>query len=97
MYVLTPRGLEEKMVLSVSFLRRKIAEYEPVFAENESLRKKVLQRETRASRSRFAPTGITRHCGLQVVGLQAGDDPLLLNFFIGHTLCGLTDHKLKIA
>jgi len=38
MYLLTPRGVEEKAKVSMHFLRRKIREYEELRAEIEQLR-----------------------------------------------------------
>ena len=39
MYLLTPRGIEQKSVLTVRFLRIKMREYEMLRAEIEELRK----------------------------------------------------------
>ena len=41
LYVLTPRGIEEKSHISVSFLRRKVAEFEALRKEIEELRAEV--------------------------------------------------------
>jgi EPS-associated MarR family transcriptional regulator len=40
-YLLTPRGIEEKTRLTVSFLKHKIAEYEAIRKEIEELRRDV--------------------------------------------------------
>lgn len=40
-YVLTPRGLEEKVAITRSFLRRKLAEHEALVREIEALRSEV--------------------------------------------------------
>lgn len=40
-YVLTPRGLEERARLTARFLRRKMAEYDALKAEIESLQKEM--------------------------------------------------------
>jgi len=40
-YLLTPRGIEEKARVSVRFLKRKIAEYEALQAEIEQIRNEV--------------------------------------------------------
>jgi EPS-associated MarR family transcriptional regulator len=40
-YVLTPRGIENKAIITVHFLRRKIAEYESLKADIEQLRREV--------------------------------------------------------
>lgn len=40
-YLLTPGGIEEKARLTVSFLKRKVAEYETICAEIEELRRDV--------------------------------------------------------
>jgi hypothetical protein len=41
MYVLTPRGLEEKARLAVRFLGIKISEYEKLRAEIEQIRREA--------------------------------------------------------
>jgi EPS-associated MarR family transcriptional regulator len=45
MYYLTPGGIEEKARLTVSFLRRKTAEYEALTQEIERLRREVVEAE----------------------------------------------------
>lgn len=40
-YVLTPRGVEEKVKVTAEFLRQKVAEYETVVGEIERLRREV--------------------------------------------------------
>ena len=40
-YLLTPRGIEQKAVITVDFLRRKIAEYEALKKEITQLRREV--------------------------------------------------------
>lgn len=51
MYLLTPRGIETKAVLTVSFLRTKMSEYERLRAEIEEIRResegKISQTERR--------------------------------------------------
>lgn len=42
-YLLTPKGIEEKVRLTSRFLKRKIAEYEALKAEIEQLRQEVEQ------------------------------------------------------
>ena len=41
LYLLTPKGIEEKATLTQRFLQRKIAEYEALEQEIEQLRKEV--------------------------------------------------------
>jgi EPS-associated MarR family transcriptional regulator len=45
MYLLTPRGIEEKVNVTYQFLRRKIAEYDQLVKEIERLKGEVLQNE----------------------------------------------------
>lgn len=40
-YLLTPRGIEQKAVITVDFLRRKISEYEALKKEITQLRREV--------------------------------------------------------
>jgi MarR family transcriptional regulator, temperature-dependent positive regulator of motility len=40
-YILTPKGLEEKVTVTSTFLRRKIAEYEMLSAEIERLSREI--------------------------------------------------------
>ena len=40
-YLLTPRGIEQKAVITVHFLRRKMAEYESLKKEIAQLRREV--------------------------------------------------------
>jgi EPS-associated MarR family transcriptional regulator len=40
-YVLTPKGVDEKLRLTVSFLQRKLAEYDRLQTELEELRREV--------------------------------------------------------
>jgi EPS-associated MarR family transcriptional regulator len=40
-YVLTPRGIEAKVTITVAFLRRKMTEYDNLAAEIESLSREV--------------------------------------------------------
>jgi len=42
-YVLTPKGLDEKISVTSQFLRRKIAEYDAVSDEIERLRRELLE------------------------------------------------------
>jgi MarR family transcriptional regulator, temperature-dependent positive regulator of motility len=42
-YVLTPRGIHEKALLTQNFLARKMAEYEMLRAEIESVRQELLE------------------------------------------------------
>ena len=42
LYVLTPHGIEEKSRISVSFLKRKMGEYERLKTEIEELKREVL-------------------------------------------------------
>ena len=44
-YILTPKGIEEKVRVTSSFLRRKIAEYEALSAEIERLSRQVAAAE----------------------------------------------------
>ena len=44
MYLLTPKGIEEKAVITGRFLKRKIQEYEALETEIELLRKEVTQK-----------------------------------------------------
>jgi hypothetical protein len=41
MYLLTPRGIDEKSKITAAFLRRKIAEYEELKREIQELRQEV--------------------------------------------------------
>ncbi|TBR41250.1 MarR family EPS-associated transcriptional regulator [Marinomonas agarivorans] len=41
LYLLTPKGIEEKVFLTQQFLKRKIAEYETLEKEIEQLRREV--------------------------------------------------------
>ena len=41
MYILTPRGLEEKTKITVKFLKRKMSEYEKIKLEIEELKEEV--------------------------------------------------------
>lgn len=49
-YVLTPNGMMEKMALTSAFLRRKMAEYETLKAEIESLQAEVADQATSATK-----------------------------------------------
>ena len=40
-YVLTPKGINQKAVITVNFLKRKMAEYETIKKEIEQLRREV--------------------------------------------------------
>jgi EPS-associated MarR family transcriptional regulator len=44
-YLLTPAGLEEKTRITMSFLRRKLAEYEALEKEIEQLRGELINRQ----------------------------------------------------
>ncbi len=46
LYLLTPRGIEEKANLTVQFLQRKMREYETLRLEIEQLRKEAEGRES---------------------------------------------------
>jgi EPS-associated MarR family transcriptional regulator len=46
MYLLTPRGIEEKARLTVTFLQIKMREYEDLRTEIEQIRREVERRET---------------------------------------------------
>jgi EPS-associated MarR family transcriptional regulator len=46
MYLLTPRGIEEKTKLTVAFLQIKMREYEDLRVEIEQMRREVERRET---------------------------------------------------
>lgn len=48
MYLLTPRGIEEKSKVTARFLIRKIAEYEALEKEIEQLRRYVEKNQTQA-------------------------------------------------
>ena len=48
MYYLTPRGFQEKAAVTVRFFQRKLAEYETLQGEIESLRREAAQAEARA-------------------------------------------------
>lgn len=48
LYVLTPRGIEEKISVTYQFLRRKMAEYDDLVKEIEKLKGEVLQHEQRS-------------------------------------------------
>ena len=45
-YILTPKGIEEKVSVTSSFLRRKIAEYEELSAEIERLGRELAPEQT---------------------------------------------------
>ncbi len=40
-YILTPRGLEEKVRLTISFLKRKLAQYEEIKQQISDLRRQI--------------------------------------------------------
>jgi EPS-associated MarR family transcriptional regulator len=46
MYLLTPRGIEEKAKLTVAFLQIKMREYEDLRVEIEQMRREVERRQT---------------------------------------------------
>jgi len=48
MYYLTPRGFEEKARVTVRFFRQRLAEYEALSAEIESLRREAAVQQARA-------------------------------------------------
>lgn len=48
LYVLTPRGLEEKVNATYQFLRRRIAEYDAISAEIARLRRELKEGESDA-------------------------------------------------
>jgi EPS-associated MarR family transcriptional regulator len=50
MYLLTPRGIEEKASLSVRFLKIKMQEYERLRVEIEDMRREATERGSRWSR-----------------------------------------------
>ena len=54
-YLLTPRGIEEKALITVSFLQRKMREYGELQEEIEALRREVLSARPAGSSGR-APT-----------------------------------------
>jgi EPS-associated MarR family transcriptional regulator len=47
MYYLTPRGFEEKARVTVRFFRQRLAEYEALSAEIESLRQEAAEEQAR--------------------------------------------------
>jgi EPS-associated MarR family transcriptional regulator len=47
MYYLTPRGFQEKAAVTVRFFRRKLAEYEALRTEIETLRREAAREEAR--------------------------------------------------
>ncbi len=49
-YLLTPRGIEQKAVITVQFLRRKMAEYKSLRMEIDQLLREVDQRPEAKSR-----------------------------------------------
>jgi MarR family transcriptional regulator, temperature-dependent positive regulator of motility len=51
LYVLTPRGIEEKLNVTVAFLRRKREEYDLLAQENQSLVDEIRRLESTAARS----------------------------------------------
>jgi EPS-associated MarR family transcriptional regulator len=57
MYYLTPRGFDEKARLTVSFLRRKTAEYEALTQEIERLRREVIEAEAHEGAGHDAAAG----------------------------------------
>lgn len=52
MYVLTPKGIEEKAVVSARFLKRKLEEYKMIKLEIESLRKEVAHSNYKQNRQK---------------------------------------------
>jgi EPS-associated MarR family transcriptional regulator len=54
LYLLTPRGIEEKAIVTARFLRIKLAEYEALKRELEELQREAT---TQATPSRPAPAG----------------------------------------
>jgi EPS-associated MarR family transcriptional regulator len=49
MYYLTPQGFQEKAAVTVRFFRRKLAEYEALQAEIETLRREAAREQTRTA------------------------------------------------
>jgi EPS-associated MarR family transcriptional regulator len=49
LYLLTPRGAEEKARITIRFLRRKLAEYESIRAEIEEIRRDADQIKNQSS------------------------------------------------
>jgi len=49
LYILTPRGIEEKINVTVQFLRSKISEYDDLVREIERLKREVRQNERRSN------------------------------------------------
>ena len=49
-YLLTPKGLEEKAIVTLSFLKRKQREYNALVAELEELHQEVAQLDARKER-----------------------------------------------
>lgn len=52
MYVLTPRGIETRALLTVSFLRTKMSEYERLRAEIEEIRRESEAMSSQTERQR---------------------------------------------
>lgn len=53
LYILTPRGVEEKVTLTLSFLKRKIQEYERLKEEIKNLEENVRQFTEKDSRQKI--------------------------------------------
>lgn len=52
-YHLTPKGIEDKVDVTYSFLRRKMAEYESLSAQIEELKREIRDRSASVSSSRL--------------------------------------------
>ena len=50
-YLLTPQGVQQKTVVAANFLKRKLAEYEQLQREIESLRQEVAQSAVQGQRT----------------------------------------------
>jgi EPS-associated MarR family transcriptional regulator len=55
MYYLTPHGFQEKAAVTVRFFRRKLAEYEALQSEIETLRREAAREEARAHTAEGSP------------------------------------------
>ncbi|HEV7239616.1 MAG TPA: MarR family EPS-associated transcriptional regulator [Thermoanaerobaculia bacterium] len=59
-YVLTPRGVNEKVNATVAFLRRKVAEYDDVAKQIDALREELRAYENLAADAAAVPARSTR-------------------------------------
>ena len=60
MYLLTPRGIEQKAILTARFLQLKMAEYEALRLEIRRMRRETKAMQARAHESAGLPAGLRK-------------------------------------